>query len=164
VYAVSQREAGLGGPVSRDRGAVPLDLLRAGRHRTYPDPGRIATPVSEDDEDLAPIVTLDLRAIRTRLEEADGDLIMLVDDGDVQVEFGSGLCGTWEQAILGAQRVASTALAFAEALRERRPTGSGAANGTGNSTGNGETGVPPARHAGGNGAGATVSGAGSAAR
>jgi hypothetical protein len=79
--------------------------------------------VVDDDDELSPIVTLDLRAIRTRLEETDGDLIMLVDDGDVQIEFGSGLCGTWEQAILGAQRVASTALAFAEALRRRRPTG-----------------------------------------
>jgi hypothetical protein len=106
--------------------------------------------VSEEDE-LAPIVTLDLRAIRTRLEEADGDLIMLVDDGDVQVEFGSGLCGTWEQAILGAQRVASTAMAFAEALRQRRP---GGGNGTGNGTGNDI----------GNGVGAPVSGAGSASR
>jgi len=110
-------------------------------------------PVNEDDEELAPIVTLDLRAIRTRLEEADGDLIMLVDDGDVQVEFGSGLCGTWEQAILGAQRVASTAMAFAEALRERRPGRGG--NGAGATGGGGE---------GGNGAGAPVSGAGSASR
>ena len=74
-----------------------------------------------DDEELFPIVTLDLRAIRARLEETEGDLIMLVDDGDFQVEFGSGLCGTWEQAILGAQRVASVALAFAEELRRRRP-------------------------------------------
>jgi hypothetical protein len=74
-----------------------------------------------EDEELYPIVTLDLRAIRARLEETEGDLVMLVDDGDFQVEFGSGLCGTWEQAILGAQRVASTALAFAEQLRLRRP-------------------------------------------
>ena len=74
-----------------------------------------------DDHDLSPILTLDLRAIRVVIEETEGDLVMLVDDGDVQVEFGSGLCGTWEQAILGAQRVASTALAYAEALRLRRP-------------------------------------------
>lgn len=74
-----------------------------------------------EDEELSPIVTLDLRAIRVRIEETDGDLVMLVDDGDVQVEFGTGLCGTWEQAILGAQQVASIALAFAEALRTRRP-------------------------------------------
>ena len=74
-----------------------------------------------EDDDLYPIVTIDLRALRVRLEDAEGDLIMLVDDGDVQVEFGSGLAGTWEQAILGAQRLASTALAFAEALRLQRP-------------------------------------------
>jgi hypothetical protein len=74
-----------------------------------------------EDEELSPIVTLDLRTIRIRLEELDGDLTMLVDDGDVEVEFSSGTCGTWEEAIVGAQRLASTALAFAEALRTRRP-------------------------------------------
>ncbi|MEV0566304.1 hypothetical protein [Dactylosporangium sp. NPDC050588] len=69
------------------------------------------------DDDLFPIVTLDLRAIRAVLTEDEGDLILLVDDGDVQIEFSSGLCGTWEQAILGAERVASAATDFAAALR-----------------------------------------------
>jgi hypothetical protein len=75
-----------------------------------------------EDEELSPIVTLDLRTIRIRLEELDGDLTMLVDDGDVEVEFSSGTGGTWEEAIVGAQRLASTTLAFAEALRSRRPS------------------------------------------
>lgn len=69
------------------------------------------------DDELFPIVTLDLRAIRTVITEDEGDLILLVDDGDVQIEFGSGLCGTWEQAILGAERVATAARDFAAALR-----------------------------------------------
>jgi hypothetical protein len=77
--------------------------------------------VSDDDEDLGPIVTIDLRAVRIRMEECDGDLVLLVDDGEVEVEFGSGVGGTFEQAILGAERLGSTALAFAHALRGRRP-------------------------------------------
>jgi hypothetical protein len=77
--------------------------------------------VAIDEEELSPSVTLDLRGIRVRLEEQDGDLIMLVDDGDVQIEFSSGLNGTWEQAITGAEKVAATAAAFAGELRRRRP-------------------------------------------
>src|SRR4051794_27594057 len=53
----------------------------------------------DDEEELSPSVTLDLRGIRVRLEEQDGDLIMLVDDGDVQIEFSSGLNGSWDQAV-----------------------------------------------------------------
>lgn len=75
------------------------------------------------DDELFPIVTLDLRAIRTLITEDEGDPIFLVDDGDVQIEFGSGLCGTWEQAILGAERVASAATEFAAALRRLHTAG-----------------------------------------
>jgi hypothetical protein len=69
------------------------------------------------DDDLFPIVSLDLRAIRTVITEDEGDPILLIDDGDVQIEFSSGLCGTWEQAILGAERIATAAEQFAVALR-----------------------------------------------
>lgn len=69
------------------------------------------------DDELFPIVTLDLRAIRTVITEDEGDPILLVDDGDVQIELSSGLCGTWEQAILGAERLATAAGQFAAALR-----------------------------------------------
>lgn len=69
------------------------------------------------DDELFPIVTLDLRAIRTVITEDEGDPILLIDDGDVQIEFGSGLSGTWEQAILGAERVATAAEQFAATLR-----------------------------------------------
>jgi hypothetical protein len=71
------------------------------------------------DDELFPIVTLDLRAIRTVITEDEGDPILLIDDGDVQIEFGSGLCGTWEQAILGAERVATAANQFAATLRRQ---------------------------------------------
>ncbi|WP_327006589.1 hypothetical protein OHA72_04510 [Dactylosporangium sp. NBC_01737] len=74
------------------------------------------------DDELFPIVTLDLRAIRTVITEDEGDPILLVDDGDVQIEFGSGLCGTWEQAILGAERIASAAEQFAATLRHQHMT------------------------------------------
>ena len=74
------------------------------------------------DDELFPIVTLDLRAIRTVITEDEGDPILLVDDGDVQIEFGSGLCGTWEQAILGAERIATAAEQFAAALRRQHVT------------------------------------------
>ncbi|GAB3868960.1 hypothetical protein ACFPIJ_05680 [Dactylosporangium cerinum] len=74
------------------------------------------------DDDLFPIVTLDLRAIRTVITEDEGDAILLVDDGDVQIEFGSGLCGTWEQAILGAERLATAAGQFAAELRKQQVT------------------------------------------
>jgi hypothetical protein len=77
--------------------------------------------VVTDDEDLGPVVTIDLRAVRIRMQECEGDLVLLVDDGDVEVEFGSGVGGTFEQAIFGAERLASTALAYAQALRGRRP-------------------------------------------
>jgi hypothetical protein len=77
--------------------------------------------VPDDDEDLGPIVNIDLRAVRIRMEECDGDLVLLVDDGEIEVEFCSGVGGTFEQAILGAERLAGTALAFAQALRCRRP-------------------------------------------
>jgi hypothetical protein len=73
------------------------------------------------DDDFGPIVTIDLRAVRIRIEECDGDIVLLVDDGEIEVEFGSGLGGAFEQAILGAERLASTALAYAQALRGRRP-------------------------------------------
>lgn len=77
--------------------------------------------MESEEEPLSPIVALDLRFINAVITEDEGDLIMLVDDGDVQIEFTSGMCGTWEQAIVGAQRVASTALEYAASIRRLRP-------------------------------------------
>jgi hypothetical protein len=81
----------------------------------------VAEPVIEPERDEEPalLANLDLRAIRAYVDEADGDLVLLVDDGDVQVEFDSGLSGSWEQAILGAERIASAALEYASELRRR---------------------------------------------
>lgn len=81
----------------------------------------MAEPVMEPERDEEPalLANLDLRAIRAYVDEADGDLVLLVDDGDVQVEFDSGLSGSWEQAILGAERIATAALEYASELRRR---------------------------------------------
>ncbi|WP_432984934.1 hypothetical protein [Dactylosporangium sp. CA-233914] len=73
-----------------------------------------------EEEELSPIVTLDLRALNAVITEDEGDLIMLVDDGDVQIEFSSGMNGKWDHAIVGSQRLASVALEFAAHLRRLR--------------------------------------------
>jgi hypothetical protein len=69
----------------------------------------------------APLGSLDLRGLRARVEDVDGDPVLLVDDGDVEIEFSSGIGGTWDQAIAGAERLAATAAAYAAELRRRRP-------------------------------------------
>jgi hypothetical protein len=99
---------------------VTFDRCEPLRRRALPDVER-TNAVDEDNDDLGPVVTVDLRAVRIRMQECEGDLVLLVDDGDVEVEFGSGVGGTFEQAIFGAERLASTALAYAQALRGRRP-------------------------------------------
>ncbi|MER7275772.1 hypothetical protein ABT369_15050 [Dactylosporangium sp. NPDC000244] len=75
--------------------------------------------MQDDEEELSPIVSLDLRAITAVITEDEGDPILLIDDGDVQIEFASGMNGSWDHAIIGAQRVASAALEFAAVLRRR---------------------------------------------
>src|SRR5690349_18167339 len=115
--------AGLGGPVPYHQITVrrrTCEVLRATRRRTPSASTRRLEPAL--DEEMSPIANLDLRAIRTQLADADGDLVLLIDDGEVQVEFDSGVNGSWEQAIQGAQRVASAALAYAAALRAQRPS------------------------------------------
>lgn len=66
--------------------------------------------------------SLDVRGLRARVEYLDGDPVLLVDDGDVEIEFSSGMGGTWDQAITGAERLAATAAAYAVELRRRGPT------------------------------------------
>lgn len=63
--------------------------------------------------------SLDLRGVRARVECVDDDLVLLVDDGDVEVEFSSGMSGRWEQAIAGTEQLAATAAAYAQELRRR---------------------------------------------
>ncbi|MEV6923623.1 hypothetical protein AB0M46_03770 [Dactylosporangium sp. NPDC051485] len=72
-----------------------------------------------EEEPLSPIAGIDLRYLNAKITEDEGDLILLIDDGEVQVEFTSGMGGSWQQAIVGAQRMASTALEYAASLRRR---------------------------------------------
>ncbi|GAA4246909.1 hypothetical protein [Dactylosporangium darangshiense] len=72
-----------------------------------------------EEEPLTPIAGIDLRFLNAVITEDEGEPILLVDDGDVQIEFTSGMNGSWEQAIVGAQRLASTALEYAAIVRRR---------------------------------------------
>jgi len=69
-----------------------------------------------------PVATLDLCAVRAILTHDDGDPILVLHDTDVAIrlEPGSGEGGGWEQqSALGAERVASTLLAYAAEVRRR---------------------------------------------
>lgn len=68
-------------------------------------------------DELLPLATLDLNTLRATIIEDEGDLILVVDDGEVQIEFSAGLCGKPELAVLGAQQLASTAWKFADRMR-----------------------------------------------
>jgi len=61
--------------------------------------------------------SIDLRGIAVRLEVDEGDLTLIIGDEDREVEFTSGLGGSWEQAIEGAERIANAAHEFAASLR-----------------------------------------------
>jgi hypothetical protein len=62
---------------------------------------------------------LDLRGLRASIEQDDGDLIVVVHDGDVCVRLATGMGGTRDQAILGAEQLATVMEQFAELLRIR---------------------------------------------
>jgi hypothetical protein len=68
-------------------------------------------------EDLG--VSLDVRGLRPYVVERDGDLVLAVTDGDVEVEISPGAGGSHEQAMLGAERLATAAHEYADALRRR---------------------------------------------
>ena len=125
VYHMARGRAGRSGfaPPRIGYGDAASIAASHRRRRTllFPVLSRVEKDIAVSDDDLGPIVSIDLRAVRIRIEEVDGDAVLLVDDGEIEVEFGSGLGGTFEQAILGAERLASTALAYAEVLRRRRP-------------------------------------------
>lgn len=59
---------------------------------------------------------IDLRALRTAITDDDGDLILTVGDDDARVSFTAGF-GNYARAILGAERLASSAREYAETLR-----------------------------------------------
>jgi hypothetical protein len=62
------------------------------------------------DDDVVGLGSLDLRGVKAQVEYIDGEPSMIVSDGDVEIELWSGIGGTWEQAIVGAEQVASVAL------------------------------------------------------
>jgi hypothetical protein len=76
----------------------------------------VTGPEPDDEFPAVSLGSLDLRTLRSRIIVDDGDLVLEVGDGDVQVQFEIGQGGTWEQAILGAQRLSSVAREFAETL------------------------------------------------
>src|SRR4051812_39082872 len=104
---------------SKNRGAATVHLLRAARS---PHPPQRQEPgMQPEEEELSPLASLDLRAITATITEDEGDPILLIDDGDVQIELTSGMNGNWQDAITGSQRIASAALEFAAVLRRRLP-------------------------------------------
>lgn len=79
------------------------------------------SPASPRAEDLilTHLGSLDLRGMRTRVEHIDGDPVLFVDDGDVEIEFSSGMGGNRGEAVRGAERLAATVAAYAVELRRR---------------------------------------------
>jgi hypothetical protein len=67
--------------------------------------------------EIVALGSLDMRELRASIVDEDGDLVLRMHDGDVSVDFEPGAGGSIEQAILGAERLGSTALAYAELLR-----------------------------------------------
>lgn len=63
--------------------------------------------------------SLDLRGVHARIEYPEGEPTMVVCDGDSEIEFSSGMGGSWRDAVHGAQELAAVALAFADELRRR---------------------------------------------
>lgn len=67
-----------------------------------------------------PLAELVLRGLDVRVEDRDGDLVLVLDDGEVLVTLEQGAGGRYDQAIEGLDRLALAASALAEQLREVR--------------------------------------------
>lgn len=68
------------------------------------------------------LTTLDLCSVRAYVIELDGDLALVISDGDVAVrlEAGAGDGSGWAaQSSLGADRIATAATTFSAEQRER---------------------------------------------
>ena len=74
--------------------------------------------MTDQNEEPPTIAALDLRYVTAFITEDEGDTIMLVDDGETRIELSPGAGGSRDQAIVGAQRIASTALEFAARIRD----------------------------------------------
>lgn len=60
---------------------------------------------------------LDLRSARAWVAESDGGPVLMLSDGDTQVELSCGLVGRTHLAAQGAERVATSALQLAAMVR-----------------------------------------------
>lgn len=85
---------------------------------THPGPeqGIGSTPVPTKKPPIYSLGCLDLRTLRTTVEYEDDELVLTVDDGDVSVTFVAGMAGK-ATTVLGAERLASGAREYAEAIR-----------------------------------------------
>jgi hypothetical protein len=71
----------------------------------------------DDAPDMA--VELDARGMKAYLTVEDGDLVLVVHDGQVGVTFEPGAGGSAEDAIRGAEHLAEMARHYAELLKVR---------------------------------------------
>lgn len=84
---------------------------------THPGPEQGIGHVPVSKPPIYSLGNLDVRTLRTNVDrDEDGEPILVVDDGDVSVTFESGLSQA-ALAILGAERLASAAREYAEAIR-----------------------------------------------
>lgn len=90
-------------------------MLPACNHRD--EPVADAEPPGPTPEDSG--VTLDARELRGRITDRDGDLVCLLDDGDVEIEVQPGVGGDAMMAVYGAQRAAHALTQYAAELRRR---------------------------------------------
>ena len=102
------------------RGATTVNDAASRAVRRAPpthETDRRGVDMAQESEEPSTIAALDLRYITAVITEDEGDTILLVDDGETRIEFSPGAGGSWEQAVVGAQRIASTALEYAARIR-----------------------------------------------
>ena len=66
-----------------------------------------------------PPLSLDLRGLKTFLTAEDGDLLMVVHDGNQSITFECGAGDSFDDAIRGAEQLADMAMQFAGLLQVR---------------------------------------------
>jgi hypothetical protein len=73
-----------------------------------------------DREHPEPLVNVDLRELNAFVADEDGDLVVVVSDGDHAITFEPGVGRNLDAAIKGAETGAEALLLFADMLRTRR--------------------------------------------
>jgi hypothetical protein len=76
-------------------------------------------PVEPDHDEPDQIVDLSLPFVQFRIEEDEGDLVIVASDGETEAIFGPGLGGIDSQ-INGAERAAEMFARYVDLLRVRR--------------------------------------------